>query len=534
MTSTLARRIETATGMALSVALLGAIGIRLWNAGALWRDECAAVQLARVSTLGIAKDFTHEAFPPPFFILIRLWMTLFGTSDAALRAYGFAVALGLTAALWLVFRLGKLSVPLISLGGIGFSSSFLLWGTSVRGYGIGTVVILIVLAGLMALLRMGTRSAAIIAFGASVLSVQVLVQNTILLLAIAGSAIAVCLAVREWNRALWMTAIAAVSELSFVLYAPSYMRAGEWSVVVESGGPNQSIIQQLGVFLGITSSGFQWAIGLCLLGVLLLAAQQAFARRSENNSAEFQLTFFALLVCVTSIAGSALFFHVLHYTIQPWYLLAPFALCLTGIDLISAQLCQSTVSRLIRAGTAVCLALIFGWLNRSLLIQRQTNADLIAKTLEQRSDPTDLIVVNPWQLGISVQWYYHGNTPWVTLPQIDDHRIHRYDLLKQQMESTHAIADVLQLATNTLRAGHNVWLVGGATFSPRQPLGPLPPAPQSRFGWDNLAYRTSWSEQLADVIQRNALDAKRVPVNDGYVVNPIENVPLIVATGRRD
>ena len=189
---------------------------------------------------------------------------------------------------------------------------------------------------------------------------------------------------------------------------------------------------------------------------------------------------------------------------------------------------------MIRVSMAICVAVSLGWLNRSALVERQTNIDLITKTLEQTAGPADLIIVNPWQLGIPVQWYYHGNTAWLTVPQIDDHRIHRYDLLKQQMESPHAVADVLQLAANTLRAGHNVWLVGGASFSPARPLGPLPPAPQSRFGWDNLAYRTSWSEQLADVIQQNALDAKRVPVNAGRVVNPMENVPLIVATGRKD
>jgi len=187
-----------------------------------------------------------------------------------------------------------------------------------------------------------------------------------------------------------------------------------------------------------------------------------------------------------------------------------------------------------RVGSAIGLAVILCWLNRSALVQRQTNIDLIAKTLEQTAGSADLIVVNPWQLGIPVQWYYRGNTPWLTLPQIDDHRIHRYDLLKQQMESPHAVVDVLQLAANTLQAGHNVWLVGGASFSPAKRLGPLPPAPQSRFGWDNLAYRTSWSEQLADVIQQNALNAKRVPVNSGWAVNPMENVPLVVASGRKD
>ena len=342
MTSTLARRIETATGVALSVAALGAIGVRLWNAGALWRDECAVVQLARVSTLGIAKDFTHEAFPPPFFFLVRLWMTLFGTSDAALRSYGFVVGAGLVAALWLVFRLGRLGVPLISLGGIALSSSFLLWGTSVRGYGIGTVVVLIALAAFTAWLQTGSRSAAIITFAAAVLSVQFLVQNTMLVLAICGSAFVVCLIVRQWKRALWMAAVVVLSELSFALYIPSYLKAGDWSVVVESDGSRHSIIQQLGQFLGTNSLIMQWASGLCLVGVLSLAVQQIYARRGEKDSVEFKLCLFAALVCVTSAIASALFFRVLHYTVQPWYLLAPFAVGLTGIDALTARVCHST------------------------------------------------------------------------------------------------------------------------------------------------------------------------------------------------
>jgi hypothetical protein len=62
----------------------------------------------------------------------------------------------------------------------------------------------------------------------------------------------------------------------------------------------------------------------------------------------------------------------------------------------------------------------------------------------------------------------------------------------------------------------------------------LSPAPDSKFGWDNLAYVESWIQQLGVFFQRHAAVGEWVPVSAGGAVNNWENVPLVVVQGWRD
>ena len=75
--------------------------VRATHAGALWRDECAVVNLARMASVAeIAQNFQHEAFPVPFPVFVRLYSNLFGTSDFALRAFGFVAGVVVLCAVW--------------------------------------------------------------------------------------------------------------------------------------------------------------------------------------------------------------------------------------------------------------------------------------------------------------------------------------------------------------------------------------------------------------------------------------------------
>ena len=98
--------------------------------------------------------------------------------------------------------------------------------------------------------------------------------------------------------------------------------------------------------------------------------------------------------------------------------------------------------------------------------------------------------------------------------------------------SPHPIDDVLELVNNTLHSGNQVWIVGGLRFLPAgQAALSLGPAPDPRFGWDNVAYMTAWSQQFTAAIQKHARRGMPVPVSAGVSVNAIESVPLVVVQG---
>jgi len=60
-------------------------------------------------------------------------------------------------------------------------------------------------------------------------------------------------------------------------------------------------------------------------------------------------------------------------------------------------------------------------------------------------------------------------------PSIADHQVHRYDLMKSKMISTHPIDDLAEAIRVTLVSGNRVWFVGGLNL-PTPEKGPWPAA----------------------------------------------------------
>ena len=102
----------------------------------------------------------------------------------------------------------------------------------------------------------------------------------------------------------------------------------------------------------------------------------------------------------------------------------------------------------------------------------------------------------------------------------------------EKMIAARPLDEVLQMAETTLRAGNRLWIVGGASFSKSGTApAPLPPAPTSEFGWDNVAYRRSWSQQLGWFLQQHSQQGKRIEVMKGLRINPLEDVQLLEVQG---
>src|ERR1700736_4391102 len=95
------KRVELIISILLTLTVAFLLIVRAQHAGALWRDECGSLQLARMpSVTEIFSNFQHEAFPPPFALTVRAFTNLFGTSDGALRAFGLAVGVEFLCVAW--------------------------------------------------------------------------------------------------------------------------------------------------------------------------------------------------------------------------------------------------------------------------------------------------------------------------------------------------------------------------------------------------------------------------------------------------
>lgn len=596
------RRLEWAAAALLSLFTVWAHGERLLHGGGLWRDEAAAVRLATLPSLrAIWRLFPHEAFPLAVPLAIRSFAGVAGSSDGALRVFGMLVGLAVAAALWVSARAAGRSLPLLSLALLAGNAPFLVFGDSLRGYGLGSLCIVLGFAALARLLRRPGPWPATAALLAMVGAVQCLLGNAALVAALCAAAALAALAensapddraaswpmparqgapaTEERRRTGRRVAFVAINvglaaAVSLLPYAAPLVAARAWSVVVVYHPGLRQIVRMVGATLGPALA--VWAV-LAVLAVAGTAWTLAARRRPSGNrqgdtpgqdasgatvpsytGAEATwvpasslpshspprpsqerpgadaVRLFAVLALVLGVAAQLLFQDLLAYTPRAWYDLPLLALVACALEPLVAALCRTPLARLARIALAVALAAAMLPYELPRLRLRMTNADLVARRLASMAAPDDLVVVSPWYYGVSFDRYYRGPASWTTLPDLTEHGVHRYDLVKARLAAPHPIDDVLAAAQRTLSGGHRVWLVGQVRLPlPGQAPPVLPPAPASPAGWHDFPYVESWALQLGAMLRAHAGALARVSVPSPDPVSPLENMTLAVATGWR-
>jgi hypothetical protein len=531
------KRIELIVSILLSAGVFCFLVVRATHAGSLWRDECGALQLARMPAFSdIARNFQHEAFPLVFPTTLRVYTNLFGTQDAVLRCFGVAVGVALMAVAWWNCRAIGDQGPSLFLVLVGLNTTFLTSAESIRGYGLGSVLLLVTLGLAVRTLRQPNNHNVVVTTLAAMASVHCLINHIPLIAGMVLAAAVVLIMRGRFKQTAIALGVGAICSASFVPYLKTYAHA-DWNVLNQYPVTFISLEDKFASALG----GGHWFVTLswCALVLLLICAAIWRWRLSWSNKTDRDAEILAFLVLVVgfSIVVYYVFLRLLNYPTQSWYYLPLICLIAGAVDLISGMLLFRDASKkrlarivIVLVGAAL-LPLTFG----DEITAPETNIDVVARQLEEKAKPDDLIVVNPWYLGVSFNWYYRGTTPWLTVPIIDEHRVHRYDLIKTKMSQPNAILDVYQAITRALQSGNHVWFVGDSDPPPagRAPLS-LGPAPDRRFGWQEEVYGIAWSEQLGAFLQEHVLERALViqPLNDGMTGH--EDVPLLVARGWRD
>ena len=588
------RRLEWAAAALLTLFTVWAHGERLVHGGGLWRDEAAAVRLATLPSLrAVWRLFPHEAFPLGVPLAIRSFAGVAGDGDGALRIFGMLVGLAVAAALWVSARASGRTLPLLSLALLAGNAPFVVFGDELRGYGLGSLCIVLGFAALARLLRRPGPWPATGALLALVGAVQCLLGNAALVAALcaaaalaalaaivapgdgaapaAGSAMPATMERRRNGRRVAFVAvnIGLAAAVSLLPYAAPLMAARAWSVVVVYRAGLPQILRMLGATLG--PAGAAWAV-LAALAVAAtawtLAARRGSSGSRQGNTPEQassvetapssaaakatgspvpspaptskdqpggdRVRLFAVLALVLGIAAQLLFQDILGYTPRAWYDLPLLALAACALEPLVAALCRTPLARLARVALAIALAAAMLPYALPRLRLRMTNADLVARRLASAAAADDLVLVSPWYYGVSFNRYYRGPASWMTLPDLPDHDVHRYDLVKARLAAPHPIDDVLAAVQRALGGGHRVWLVGQLRLPPPGQSPPvLPPAPASPAGWHDLPYVESWALQLGATLRAHAGTLARVQVPSPDPVSPLENMTLAVAAGWR-
>jgi len=498
------------------------------NAGGLWRDEVDLVHLSLLPSVSeVWKNLPHDSCPILMHLVVRAWSAAgFGNTDPSLRVLGLYVGLLLLLTFWFASWTMRTGAPLLAVTLAGLNVTIVRAGDSLRGYGLGSALAVLALASIWRLTCRPSLTAFSSAVTVAVLSVQSLYQNAFLLFAACCGGLVLCALERRWRDTLLLFAVGAAAAVSLLPYIPLIKRAQDWYITMKLGFRFSHAWKVFSVATGSPFTGFTWVWVALWIGALATAICVLFWRRDRlpNQS----LILFAGTSVVLGAAGYASFLKLTEYPTQPWNyvpLMAFSAVCLDTIFLAAWRWARPAA--MILAVVTTATAFVF---ELPPVICRQTNVDFIAAQLSTQVAASDYVIVHPWHCGATFQRYYKCAAPWTTLPPLEDHAVHRYDLLKAKMQTKDPIAPVIDRITSTLQSGNRVWLVGKLPFT-EQPLPEIRPAPNNPWGWFDPFYSLYWGEQVTQFLSAHSQRSDVVMPPSTNCVNPFENLQLVAVAG---
>src|SRR5436309_2378863 len=472
----------------LITALIVALNLRFsTEAGALWRDEVSTVELAtRPTYADVLRSLSLDSAPALYPTLLRLWSSPWtGEQDGPLRTFGFGVATAMLGAIWVTGRTLAAGPPLLALAVFAAHAGMLQTAGSVKPYGLGGLFIVLAFGAIGRLTAAPRRRALLYALTVAILAVQTLYHNAPLILAVCVAGFAVAAVARERSAALAVLATGVVAAVSLLPYVGVLLASRSWRPLNQSELGTRALLVRSSEM--VTEGSWPLAALWAAAAVLVVyGVVRALRRSSSDDPASRTHVLCAALVIVAATSLRLGFLKLAGRVPQAWQFVPLSAVVALAIDVV---LGGTRSLRWARVGTAVLATALAFPASLDRVGARQTNVDLIAQYVHTAAQPGDLILVNPWYVGITFNRYYRGPVRWMTLPPMEDLTVHRYDLLKLRMTSAEPLAPLYGAIQGALESRHRVWLVGGLLFPPAGYVPPvLPPAPGLPTGWSDGPY----------------------------------------------
>jgi hypothetical protein len=527
--------IEISVGLILTGLLVYLHVVFFLHAGALWRDETNSVGIATLPSIkDIWENIEYDSFPILWHLTMRMWFALgMGGSDLNIRLLGLLSGIGIIVVLWLNARKFNCRIPLIALALIGFNAAVISAGDSIRAYGLGMLSGLMTIGVIWQTAVKGRRKDWVIALIVSLIAVHMLFYNAVVLLTACTAGAVVCWRMRLWKRMMGILGIGVIAAISLLSYLASIESAKRWNMIVHYPVDLDRLWLKIQESL-VSTALWMPELWICVAIVAVIVAFIMVVRKTAAlDEKQRQVVLFAGTLLVFGTTAYLVFLKVLSYFMQPWYFVVLIAMAGTGIDTIFATALQGRRRCWLRIIFALAIALLVFANVRQKVVERKTNVDVIAETIEKEARPGDAIVLGRWYYGIPFQRYYHGKAQWITIPPVDDHRFHRYDQLQKQMRSGDVMMPVLSLIERSLKSGNKVWIVGDMMLLPRQ--GEFLPMeaqhPDKNGIWAETPYYALWSKQMWSFLMSHAKENREETPKIHDPVNSDECLRVYILNG---
>jgi len=542
-------------GTAFSAILLVLVAM---DAGPLWRDETAALNLAHMTSLGdIWHNLHFDSFPLLWPLLLR-GSGILGLpySDMGIRILGVGIGLFFLTSLWLCQRWIGGRAPILSIALLGDLPAFIFIVGANRAYGLASCLLVLSFGTIWQVLEFPTKSRILTTSFICVLFVQCVYYDVTFLGAMLAAAALVAIRRRQWKTLWKMAGIGLVAGASLFIYLPVVRRVPEHVPFWRSPFFDAATLWNgLGDALATRSSAghdgangpqiWIW-IGLLLAGIIVAVLMQRVRVHPSlkpdvalkgSNSERSDLALFCVTSVMLGIIGYFWFLVKLKYFVQPWYYIEILILCAVSLDgILTASWPALRPWGLVRIAFLVMMMMLNAGPAWAEAHTRRSNLDVVAAFLSHNASASDLIVVQEAWEGITFNRYYLGQAQWLSVPPINSHEVYRIDLVMAEMNQPEAMTPVLHAITNALASGNHVWVVGSIPIARWEdaPPGPTPlPPPPSEMptGWWMGSYVSWWNQQVTTFLLDHAEQGNAETIATLGPVNRFENVSVVRFTG---
>jgi len=461
-------------GAGAAALVVAGLALRVLTASDLWLDEALTVNIARLPLGEIPGALRHDGAPPLYYWVLHVWMTVFGSSDLAVRSLsGVASALTLPV-VWVVGRrMGGTRAAWGAAIVLAVNPFAIRYATETRMY---ALVALEAALGLLAALRAYERpTASRLAWVVAAAAALLYTHYWGLYLLVAAGAV---LLVRVWRRpqpsplggvarvGTWrerllapegrLLAALAVGGLAWVPWAPIFLEqvahtGTPWATPV---GPS-ALVTVLGEFGGGTSDGAKvlslLLAALVLLGLLgrPLGSRLVELDLKGRPAARPLLALFlgcpAIAVVLGLVTGTAF---VARYT----SVVLPFFAVLAGLGVAALPNRRQSA---VLVGAVGLIGLSLAGQNA---LRNRTQAGELAGYVATAARPGDIVAFCPDQLGPSTLRLLGTGFPTLGFPRADDpRRIDWYDY--EDVNKAASPAAFAKLVDQRAGSSKDIWLV---------------------------------------------------------------------------
>jgi hypothetical protein len=462
-----------------------------FSAGALWRDEAnSVVQAGSSSWKALWGSLRYDSFPALYPALLRpIVPDNLPSGERSLRVFGVAIGVATGFSVLAAGKVLRSGLPVVAFALLAIDPIFISEGDSVRPYGIGLLCLMWSFCAYGRLLRHYSTVWLIVASAASVLTVQASYTGAmfvaILSLTSAGLAFR-----RSGSRMLWkMLLPGLLAAASLLPYAETLRQVPPWASILHYQTDWGEYVQGY-VRTHSIASLLAWLL-VALFGAGSFT-RLVWPRRSTPGSPDILLAF-GSLVGAGAIAAQIVFVQIVGVPPFPRYFLPGLLLAAFALDLWLGELKPSV--RGVVALTVMLLTALPAW---TWLRLRHSNADRVGEILANNAGPSDLVIISPWFLHPSFQIYYRGRSPWVTVPDLPQQPLTRYDLVRDAMTDPEREERLNHRMQQSLAGGGTLWLVSqGYPDRLTERLLLKPPVLSAQVGGEDYQrFRSYWERAI--------------------------------------